>query len=405
MSKKITSFVVLLAVMLLTLPSHAQSQLTRSSIKGATEVRGGKKALNAADVAKAKDAIAKAVFTQQADANIGNWDWAAHETAPYVPGQTDYAIAGFKLQRKPVSLLNAFTGKPANNAATTDAHGIITAPDEGERKFYNREGNAFYVSGQSVYLTTQSGLVETVESEDGTVYIKDVISRYNQGSWVKGTKVGNTITVEAGQPLYYSTQYSATVSLYWGTYNDADGFGEKEVEDIVFTIDGDVITLEGSSQGHFIAAYWDDDDSFSGYGDYETVWTLDPTYVPPTTDLIELPEGAEVSTWYNQGYSLSSSGATKYKNQNAKVAFVGNDVYVSGIFTNFPTSWIKGTLSGTTVTFEGLQYIGDYQGMNIFALGATEDAIIEDFTMAYDAETNTLTAQNLLFANAATDRV
>ena len=405
MSKKITSFLVLLAVMLLTLPSQAQNQLRSRVDKNATEIRGSKKILNATDLAKAKESVAKASEVQLADANIGNWNWAAHETAPFVPGQTEYALRGFELKRKPVSFLNAFDGKPVNRAATTDAHGIITSPDEGEHKYYTRAGSAYYASGQSVYLTAQSGIVEIVELEDGTVYIKDIVSRYSQGTWVKGTKEGNTITVEAGQPVGFNTQYMTTLSVNWGSYDEADGFGEKEAGDIVFTIDGDVITLEGSNEYHFVGVYWDDDETFSGSADFETVWTLDPTYEPPTTDLVELPEGAEVATWYNQGYTLSSSGASKYKNQNAKVAFVGNDVYVSGIFTNFPTSWIKGTLSGTTVTFEGLQYIGDYQGLNIFALGATEDAVIENFTMTYDAEANTLAAQNLLFANAATDRV
>ncbi len=164
-----------------------------------------------------------------------------------------------------------------------DEHGIITTPAEGEEQVYERSGTAYYSSGSSMYIGTQSGSVNIVECSDGTVYIQDPVSLYTNGTWVKGTKKGNTITVPAHQPLYYSSKYNTTVSLRYGLLS-ADGSisAADDVADVfTFTVEGDVITLQGTQafdsdnplDSYYMGAFWDDDDLATGFGDAKSVWT------------------------------------------------------------------------------------------------------------------------------------
>lgn len=390
MRKKMTSFVVVLAAVLLALPSHAQTPKQRhfaSADKKVTEVCVLKEGLKVdpAEMAKQKqlalDRAAKETAKSEAESSItssiAKWDWAAHAPQP------------FAVSRR---------------AATTDGHGIITTPDEGVHKYYTRAGGAYYPDGQSTVHTTQTGNVEMVECEDGTVYIKDIISNYIQGTWVKGTKSGNKITVEAGQPVAYGAKFNATLSVNRGSALGTSF--KKESGDITFTIEGNTISLDGSDSKHVISVFWDDDDTATRYADYETVWTLDENYLPPSRELISLPDGVTANDWYAEG--TSSSGDVP---ATVKVAVVDNEFYVSGIFDDYPESWIKGTLEGTTVTFPTLQYIGTYELLDVwaYAVQMTDDSYepLESVTFTYDAETKTLTLDEnqVLAVNAAADRL
>ena len=294
---------------------------------------------------------------------------------------------------------------------TVDANGIIIAPAEGEQKFYTRAGMAYYVSGQQIYYGSQSATVEIVECEDGTVYVKDLISYYTNGAWVKGVKEDNTLTFNVGQPVNYNSTYAATLSIYWGSYSDEEGFYKNaDAETITFTIDGDVISLNGSDEDNYIGIFWDDDDSFSGYGDFETVWTL-YDYVPASTDPIEVPEGLETATWFVQGTEYASSSIVPFAT-TATVGFDGDDIYVQGLFTDFPEAWVKGTKGtkdGNTVIFSKFQFLGVYYDeYNIWAVGYdVNTGELVDCVMYLDEETGTLTMaeDNYFVANAAEDRL
>ena len=119
--------------------------------------------------------------------------------------------------------------------------------------------------------------------------------------------------------------------------------------------------------------------------------------------MVELPAGATVENWYAEG------SGSKAVPSDPKVAFVGNDVYISGIFSDLPNAWIKGTIDGTTATFESLQYMGKYgTSTDIWAIGTTNgSSIAETFTFTYDATAKTLTFDEgqYLIANAASDKV
>lgn len=310
------------------------------------------------------------------------------------------------------------TTQEGNVTVTTDEHGIITDVAGVEPKMYQRAatGTAYYASGQLINIANQSGMVTIVE-DGANVYIKNPITRYTTGAWVKGTKSGNVITVPTRQPLSYNSNYGATISLRWGATIAATlkfQAADDNAEAFTFTVDGNVLTLEGTTaysetaDTYFMGAFWDDDNSNTGYGDAETVLTYDPTYVAPSTELVTLPAGAEYTGWYLNGASMSDEGETPVKNQNVNVAFFGNDVYVQGISAEFPTAWVKGTVDGTTITFEKFQYVGAYSSYDCWFIGVGiegENAVIKDAVATYDAAAKTITFVDDVLINAAADRI
>lgn len=440
MGKRMISFFLIAAAVLLAIPAGAQTVVAKkaaysAAMKAPKVLQAKEAALARAAEAKANEKLvvaegkqfASAVAAQAAqvrpsksDAPVGLvYSWpTAPKTPPFVSrsgiigngktpvGTLPNARKVEQFQQLSTTALSA-RAKAQRKAPTKDDHGIITDPGEGEKKYYTRAGVGFYVSNNSVYNEDQSGTVTILEAEGGKVYIKDPVSHYSQGTWVEGTKDGNTITVAGGQPLAWNTNYSATLSLNWGNVQ-ATQTGNTYVRgegDITFTVDDEAgtIALDGSNDDKIIAVFWDDDNSWSGYGDYNTVWTLNTEYEPASTDPIVLPDGAEVLDWYAEGTGSSAVPT------DVKVAFVGNEVYISGLTSNFPDAWIKGTLDGTTVTFSKFQFVGMYSGtMPIWAVGAdSATGNLQDFTMTYDSEAQTLTldANQLIVFNAAEDRM
>lgn len=413
MSKKFTSFLVLAAALLLTVP--AQAQLVKKAAKQQiTALKAGPLKVN--DVQKVKAAQAKAndktvgfAFTgalhqQIAEASllkaaINNIedDKAAFERlmAENRTGSHKKVNSIFYGTPRPVS----FTSTQSNvsrRAEAVDEHGIITAPAEGELKYYTRTGSAYYYNS-GWKGTTQGGHAEVIECADGTVYIKNPVSRLTYGSYIKGTKNGNTITIPAGQPILFNTNYQATIDVKIGEYSNGAFAPNAEQSDIVFVVDGNTLTLQGTSSTDFIVlgGFWSDDNSMQS-GDAETVLTLDADYTPASTDPVVAPAGLVTETWNTKIDGVVST---------ATIGFDNNDVYVKGLFADYPDAWIKGTIDGTTVTFAKLQFVGTYQSYNIWATGANaETSKLADFVMTYDAAAKVLTGTNLLL-NAADDKV
>lgn len=181
--------------------------------------------------------------------------------------------------------------RASRRAEVVDANGIITSPAEGESKMYDRAGYGYFVYDQSLYYGEQGGKAEIVETADGVVYIKDFISNVTVGTWVKGTKEGNTITIPAGQVIFYNTAYDYGMYIAKSSYDEGNGFTEVS-GDITLTVDGNTISLDNTDEDHIAAGFWTDNESFSGYGDYETVFSYDPDYVAP--DEVEVTTGAKV---------------------------------------------------------------------------------------------------------------
>lgn len=407
MGKKITSFLVF-AAMLFALPMNAQSVKAVKSTKGVRPAiyvpKTVKKPLTVIEKKEASEPTMLLTAVEKAQA----------EKEAYVTKMTEQTI-GHKLvketrNRLDLSVKNNPLKKNVIRRAgeVVDANGIITSPAEGTEIHYTRSGVGLsWNDGTSSYDQVEAtGDLLMVECEDGTVYIKDVISQFKPGTYVKGTKEGNTITIPTGQVIYYNSNYSLSYFLAWG---DTDGAGDytydSTADAITFTIDGDDISLNGSSIDRVIAPFYTyQGNTYCASAEFNTVWTLNEEWEPLVIneELVTLPAGVEAEQWFATG--ADHAGAAF--NRSAQVAFDGTDVYVAGLFSNFPNAFIKGTLEGTKVTFKGLQFIGTYSSTyNMYAVGVNSSNDMDNFTMTYDEEAQTLTSDMGIVANAATDRL
>lgn len=380
-------------------PQGVTRMLTTSQIAKAQENMAEMQAREAAAAETATSQLRRAV-------RAGNFaSVAADLNAPVIAAQIRTADdAAFSAAR--------VTETDGNLTITKDANGIITDVTGGETRIYQRstDGTAYFSNNGSMTYTSQSGNV-TIVVDGNNYYIKDPITRYTTGAWVKGVKEGNNLVVATHQPLNYSSQYSATISLRWGLITAAGSIANADAngDTFVYAIDGDVLTLQGTAgydgtaDVYYMGAFWDDDNSNTGYGDAATVLTYDAGYVPPSTDLVVLPNGVTVENWYLNAVQITSSTSTPIKNREAKVAFDGNDVYVA-MSENFPNSWVKGTISGTTVSFANFQYAGQYSTIDCWFAG-TDGEKPCDYTATYDATAKTLTFNEDVLVNAATDRI
>ena len=417
MGKKFTLSLLVLAAMLLALPIQAQNAfvakkaLPSKVMKG---IHGQELKKGYTFVAKnVKEVAAQARLTAEQKAEIDRIELAKlweNNMERVQKGKFSRLIERSSFVKAPQLTANAISNgrlTAPKKAESVDVHGIITAPGDGVVKVYKNAGSGYYVSNQQVYKTAQSGTTQIVECEDGTVYFKDIVSTGSYGVWVKGTKVGNTITVPTKQPVAYSSDYGATISVRWGALSGQNVVAaDNTADNFTFVVDdvAGTISLQGTSEDLFMATLWDDDDSWTGYGVYETVYTYDHDYVAPTTVTVTPPAGLETETWYASGHTYSQNSGQVAFESTIKVGFDGSDVYLQGVFSRFPDAWMKGTISGSTVTFAGLQVQGDYSGYTIYATGGDNSGLI-DYVMTYDAENKVISSENALFANAAEDKL
>ena len=279
-------------------------------------------------------------------------------------------------------------------------NGVIVKPAEGVRKVYRRSGQAlaYDPDGESWLLTEQEGQVNIVFCDDGTVYIKNLISTYISGSWVKGSLSGNTISIPTGQLVSYESNYGIPFAIYWGRREGRDFFKNEEKEVITFTINDDVISLDGSDEDNIIGVFYEQDKFafFDNFGDYESVYTYDHDYVPLDVVTVTPPADLQTETWYTKGHTYEGSSVA-FRGQ-IEIGFDGNDVYLHGMFSDFPDAWMHGAIDGETVTFNGLQVQGEQDGSSVYAIGYDGETL-RSFEMNYDAEGGVLTSAFDLLAN------
>lgn len=331
------------------------------------------------------------------------WNWSEQETPSYFGQKTNLrsAVIDSRLAAEKAKAMG-LRGAVSHRAQPYNGDMITGVPATAELKYYTRSG--YYHDRDNGYAeTAQSGMV-TIAFDGNDVYIQNPIADYLNNVWIKGTKSDNTITVPLKQFVAYFPEEGYGSYITMVDISGSTATNDKDAESITYTIstDGKTITQNGTSATRTFAVAWSDDDGVYAYGarggEYSTVFTLDEDYVPKSTDLVELPTGATVEDWYADGDGYSAVP------EKMKVAKVGNDIYVGGLFEDFPDAWIKGTISGTTVTFESFQYIGEYDTYHIWAVGGDKDGNLQDtFTMTYDAAANTLTLDpdQELLANAS----
>ncbi|MBR6284426.1 MAG: carboxypeptidase regulatory-like domain-containing protein [Muribaculaceae bacterium] len=350
---------------------------------------------------------------------------AMAQTFPGRPVQKANAKSMSSLQLLPekaslgMPAVQAFTSADVQlKSATSITNGprrvtqVITEAPEGTVKYYTRSGGTYSRNTGSAGAQ-QSGLVEIVFCDNNEVYILNPISSVTTASYIKGTLNGNQITFNLPQTLY-NTGQGYNMELAWlditpyvngtvSSYYDSAIKADRTNTTAVFTIDGDQISLQGSSSTYVLAGVWDDDEMWYGCADYESVYTettLEEEIVPPT--------GITPVTYYYTGTTVYSSEEHTFS-QTVNIVKDGNDIYFQGLATAdasraiLPNAWAKGTLSGNTVTIPMGQYMGLYSGNAIYLVGYTSGA--SDITFTYDAEAETFTLDCDMFVNGKPDEI
>ena len=216
-------------------------------------------------------------------------------------------------------------------AEEKDEHGIIISPADGVRKVYTRSG-MMYVNDpvEGMQTKEQSGTVQVIECTNGDVYVRNILCSYPTGTWVKGTRTNNVVTVPTRQPIYWNAEAGVTFSLNWGVCEESWGSLSFSLDgrynEIKFVVNDveKTMTLENSSSENFIGVFWDDDDSFAWHGDWETVWTYSHDFEPMQEVTVTAPDGLATENWYVRGHKRVGENDVLY-NGNVTVGFLGND--------------------------------------------------------------------------------
>lgn len=315
---------------------------------------------------------------------------------------------------------------------------LMTTQPEGELKLYDRAGQTLDGNNGTVSPKSQIGKCSIVYAPDGvTVYMKDPISGYLTGAWVKGTIDGNIITIPLGQELEYNNQYNAYVVLTFGTtyFYEEDGATYIEINDdgyevATFTIEGNTISLNGSAGdinaggndayiATGLACKWSDIDSWAGDLDMHTVLTEVEPVVDPYV-IKEIPDGILKSYTRTGGYIYHQFVMTGIEELDdvMNVVFADNDkVYIQNPVAWLSNgNWVEGTLDAETGIISvptgqyvawfpdrgyggqlmwgssWFQQIGYDYGSPVYYLYAAHDASVAE--IKYKLEGNTITLLN-----------
>lgn len=378
MSKKFTSFLVMLAVMMLTLPVSAQvmKQKAVSAVKEMRELPKAEK-LDRVEMSRVKGMAAKeaAKAAEAAGVNVV-YDWADLSSRNAAPKQAPFSSMTAKGEFK-------FAGKGVSRSVATQfaprrAMGLVTPPNV-EPETYYTVGGTFLVYGNTGWVNYTSSMQSVKVIIDGSDMYMAGLSYWAPNAYIKGTINGTTVTFEKAQQIDEDAQ---TPEWILGS-NDGE-----DVIDVVFEYDAEEGTLTAvtpliggtASETEFLLyEYW-----------------MSPVFSKtqpegPSMELIELPAGATAETWYVTGTSNSGNVPT-----TAKVAFVGDEVYMQGVFADLPNAWMKGTKTGNSVAVPKLQYLGTYGNYNIWTWTGTIPTgdgyyLLDEVTFTYDAAAKTLT--------------
>ena len=233
-------------------------------------------------------------------------------------------------------------------------------------------------------VSTDGGMAKIVDGADGNVYIYNLPTSLNAGSWVKAERAeGDTLVIhrqlidqrEGNDAVY---DYYIT-KLVWEWVDEEAGEG-RFVEaqgdtDIKLIFSNGVLTSTEENIDPFVegnyaigAVYTTDGEKFTWEG--ATNWNIRIEAL--TDEPIQLPAGAELET-ITVSYSTPTGVSTA---DQVKCAFVGDDIYllISG-------AYIKGTISSDKVIFKSGQYLGIYYGAyHLFFVGEHYFPIVDEAT-------------------------
>lgn len=277
----------------------------------------------------------------------------------------------------------------------------ITEAPAGELKTFYRNSYGYSYSWFGLYYGYDYGSVgDVVFADNGDVYIKNPFSQLVTNTYLKGHLDNDVITVKFPQPVYQEEYYGEVYDYYAAVMeldDEQSTFVESPTQELKFDYkNGEITQSEESSEYLLALAAYDEDENgeealaWVGYGDAEY------DFLPLTDEYVQAPtEGISKA-----GLILGSAG------QIVDIANTGSEVYIKGFVPGFDDAWVKGSLSGNTLTIPSEQLVGEDYGHFIYYYGGasvltyydyldtyyTTYEVGESLTFTYDPTTNIYTA-------------
>jgi len=293
------------------------------------------------------------------------------------------------------TLQGNFSGmKKAPKKAASDYEVITEQPAGTLVKYERTAGSYLYADGGKLYLGTQSGITNFVFADDGeTVYIQNPVIDIDADTWVEGklNSDGTKLTVAIPQNLLYVASYDACIAI---GVNQPYNSHNADITEISYTVTENTITLDTykTYSNGTVGAFWTDDNTIQSYGEYGTVFTK---FVAP--DVVEVPADLETEAWTFSAAIVGGSEDVPFKNTEARMGFVGNDVYLTGFTDAVDNAWAKGTKNEDgSITFATGQCVAVDADENYYYLvGWTNNVGADNMLFTFDGEA-TYTSTNFI---------
>ena len=249
-------------------------------------------------------------------------------------------------------------------AVVTRAANPVVPPSTATVETWYTVDGSFYISSSTRIEYTQNMASINLAIDGDDIYLQGLAYWFPE-AWVKGTISGATAVFDNGQ-LLGEDEYGE--EFFCGSDD-----GSTVSENITFAYDAEEGTLSAVTKFMF--------ESSSAVEVRAYTYWRQPVFsktAPEKPESVVLPEGA-----VTENYLMTYTEGEK----PVKVAVDGNDVYFQGMSQYIPKAWVKGTKDGNAVTFDAMQYMGeygDYGSSYFFADGAV--------TYTYDPEAETYSA-------------
>lgn len=266
-------------------------------------------------------------------------------------------------------------------AAQNKINGLVKP--EGVPAWYTMD--AYIQTGQGTVMFY--GLSNQISfSADGrSVYFKTLFPMQYGELWVKGTRNGNTITIDSKQVVgtesFVDEGASINIELKVGEpiFDIMDNI--VDVKDVVFKVDGDRIYIDDDQKEpeHPIALYAVEDGEIDLYD-----WTFCDSFKPYTgsTEVVAPPTSATTKNYVYSYKDANLKDATDIR----RVAIDGSDYYFEGLVPSVG-GWAKGTRNGNTISIARAQLLSrDPQFLKIAGYRQSDNGRLSDFAFTIDAD-------------------
>lgn len=274
---------------------------------------------------------------------------------------------------------------------------IVTILPEGiQAKTYLRNANSVtqWGASQTQEKPINAKFSTIARTDDGKIYIGNALSDGYEG-YLVGTVEGNVVTFSLPQAVSRDGNILEICRVIPSDTNTTYVLDENS-DHVSYTFDGENLIMDEGNVIGFIKA----DGKWNGYAETRQVFSQFNYTV------LEAPEGGDrfdLALAY-EGELYQQGIPTLYEVFPA--CQKENKLYIQGFSSYNPDNWVVANIDGDKVIFEGSQYLGStYYGLEFLCPAKDTPewipgyetwehhyALTPSLTMAYDAETRTLTA-------------